>query len=212
MRSIRSQRQSKGMNLRALVIELLVPDDVWDTGKSMRKRLVTSASAGTGNNSTWSCKTVCFSWVWLHCVLCSGKDLPLTPVLRNAFCCCFSFPGDLSGFINDCISLQCDSCSFTSSHVNLESGQAEMLDLSPLSLGSLAPSSLPYINGLYCHNLRISFSLQEWAEIQVLYWAKQISSILARQSKMLKHTCFLLAEFSPNLTFGCSVRFPLKFA
>lgn len=157
-------------------------------------------SASVGSDCTVSCAV--------------GKTCPLTSVLKNAFCCCccFSFPGDLPGFINDCISLQCDSCIFTSSRVNLESGQAEMLDLSPPSLGFLAPSSHPHINRLYCHNVRISFSLQEWAEMQVLYWAKQISSILARQSKMLQHMCFLLAEFSPNLTFGCSVRFLLKYA
>lgn len=63
MRSIRSQRHGKGMNVCALAIELLVPDDVWDTGKSMRKRLVASTSSGAGNKSTWSCNTECLSWV-----------------------------------------------------------------------------------------------------------------------------------------------------
>lgn len=145
-----------------------------------------------------------------------GKNQPLALVLRNAFSfflCYSSFPGDFLGFINDCISLRHDSCSFTSSRVNLESGQAKMLNpsfLLPLVLWP--PPCFPISTACIAITRGLAFSLQDWAEIQVLYRAKQISSILARQSKMLEHMWFLLADFSPSLMVGLSVKFPLKYA
>lgn len=57
----------------------------------------------------------------------SGKNLPLTLVL--GFFLLLVFPRRLPWVYNDCISLQHDSCSFTSSRVNLKSGQAKMLNL-----------------------------------------------------------------------------------
>lgn len=181
------------------------------------KGLVASAPAEPERKFDQNCSE-CSARVWSGCTgsLTRWEKPALSSSLEECslfFLSYFSFPGDFLGFINDCISLRHDSCSFTSSRVNLESGQAKMLNpsfLLPVLLWP--PLSFPISAACIAITWGLAFSLQDWAEIQVLYRAKQISSILARQSKMLEHMWLLLADFSPSLMFGRSVKFPLKYA